>query len=42
MQDLGLDYVPWSLDSVEALLPVFMNMYAVDTTNENLLKDTSR
>lgn len=42
MQDLGLDFVPWSLDSVEALLPVFLKLYPVDTLNENLLRDTGR
>ncbi|CAG9772949.1 unnamed protein product [Ceutorhynchus assimilis] len=42
MQDLGLDYVPWSLDSIEMLLPVFVPLYPVDTLNKNLLKDTDR
>ncbi|XP_066147669.1 nuclear exosome regulator NRDE2 [Euwallacea fornicatus] len=42
MQDLGLDYVPWSLDSVEALLPIFMTQYSVNTLNSNLLNDTGR
>ncbi|XP_060526310.1 nuclear exosome regulator NRDE2 [Cylas formicarius] len=42
MQDLGLDYVPWSLDSVESLLPVFVPLYPVDTVSPNLLKDTAR
>lgn len=42
MQDLGLDYVSWSVDSIEALLSVFVPLYPVDTTNENLLKDTNR
>lgn len=39
MQDLGLDYVPWALDSVESLLPVFFNLYPLDLTNKYLLKD---
>lgn len=39
MQELGLDYVPWSLDSVESLLPVFFNLYPIDLTNKYLLKD---
>lgn len=39
MQELGLDYVPWGLDSVESLLPVFFNLYPIDLTNKYLLKD---
>lgn len=39
MQELGLDYVPWALDSVESLLPVFFSLYPIDLTNKHLLKD---
>lgn len=39
MQQLGLDYVPWALDSVESLLPVCFSLYPVDLTNKYLLKD---
>ncbi|ENN72623.1 hypothetical protein D910_02209 [Dendroctonus ponderosae] len=42
MQDLGLDYVPWCLDSIETLLPVFLPMYSIDISNKNLLRDTNR
>ncbi|KAL1506233.1 hypothetical protein ABEB36_005630 [Hypothenemus hampei] len=42
MQDLGLDYVPWSLDSIEALLPIFFPIYPVDTFNKSFLLDTTR
>lgn len=42
MQDLGLDYVPWSLDSIECLLPVFLKLYPVNTLHDNLLKDINR
>lgn len=42
MKKLGIDYVPWSLDSVEFLLPVFFSMYGIDTTNKYLLKYTQR
>ncbi|XP_018578784.1 protein NRDE2 homolog [Anoplophora glabripennis] len=40
MQELGLDYVPWSLDSIEPLLSVFLPLYPIDITNENLLNDS--
>lgn len=39
MQDLGLDYVPWSLDSTEPLLSVFFPLYPVDVVTPNFLKD---
>lgn len=39
MQELGLDYVPWALDSVESLLPVFFSLYPIDLSNKYLLKD---
>lgn len=42
MKKLGIDYVPWSLDSVECLLPVFFSMYGIDATNQYLLKYTQR
>lgn len=32
--------MPWSLDSVETLLPVFFPLYPLDMENSNLLKDT--
>lgn len=40
MQDLGLDYVPWAMDSLESLLPIFLNMYPIDLTNSNLILDS--
>lgn len=39
MQDLGLDYVPWALDSVESLLPIFFTLYPLDLRNKYILKD---
>lgn len=39
MQDLRLDYVPWALDSVESLLPIFFNLYPLDLRNKFILKD---
>ncbi|KAJ8965402.1 hypothetical protein NQ314_004154 [Rhamnusium bicolor] len=40
MQDLGLDYVPWSLDSIEPLLPVFFPLFPIDISNKSLLNDS--
>lgn len=42
MQSLGIDYVPWALDSVEFILPVFYPMHGVDTSNKHLLKYTQK
>ncbi|XP_018323794.1 protein NRDE2 homolog [Agrilus planipennis] len=42
IQELGLDYVPWSLDSIEMLLPLFYPMYGVNFKNKYLLKDTQK
>lgn len=39
MQDLGLDYVPWSLDSVESLLPIFLPSFPVVVIDEHFLKN---
>ncbi|CAG9815549.1 unnamed protein product [Phaedon cochleariae] len=39
MQDLGLDYVPWSLDSIEPLLSMFLPIYPVEMENEHLWTD---
>jgi hypothetical protein len=39
MQDLGLDYVPWALDSIESLLPIFLPLYPIDLRNDNLIID---
>ncbi|KAJ8921529.1 hypothetical protein NQ315_003147 [Exocentrus adspersus] len=39
MQELGLDYVPWSLDSVEPLLAVFLPLFPIDIANKSLLND---
>lgn len=39
MQELGLDYVPWALDSIESLLPMFFPMYPVNTENKYFLRD---
>lgn len=39
MKGLGLDYVPWALDSIEPLLPIFFPLYPVDLTNKNLVFD---
>lgn len=30
VKDFGLDYVPWALDSVETLLPVYFTLYPID------------
>lgn len=38
MQNLGLDYVPWSLDSIEPLLSLFLPLYPVEIVDENFLK----
>ncbi|RZB41006.1 NRDE2 -like [Asbolus verrucosus] len=40
MQDLGLDYVPWALDSIESLLPIFLPLYPIDLNNPNLIIDS--
>ncbi|GLV38006.1 uncharacterized protein CBL_07804 [Carabus blaptoides fortunei] len=42
MHDLGLDYVPWALDSIESLFPVFYPLYPVDLRNECLLMDAPK
>lgn len=42
MQGLGLDYVPWALDSIEILLPMFLPIYPVNLANKNFLIDTQR
>lgn len=34
MKNLGLDYVPWALDSIETVLPIFLNLYPIDLTNK--------
>ncbi|GJQ68861.1 hypothetical protein Trydic_g6060 [Trypoxylus dichotomus] len=34
MKNLGLDYVPWALDSIEIVLPIFLNLYPIDVTNK--------
>lgn len=39
MQDIGLDYVSWSLDSIEPLLPLFLSLYPVDVIDETFFKD---
>lgn len=39
MQELGLDYVPWSLDSIEPLSSVFLPLFPLDTANHNLLNE---
>ncbi|XP_023018350.2 nuclear exosome regulator NRDE2 [Leptinotarsa decemlineata] len=39
MRDLGLDYVPWSLDSIEPLLSVFLPLYPVEIAKEYLWID---
>lgn len=41
MTELGLDYVPWALDSVETLVSIFLPMYPVDIGND-LLKYTQK
>lgn len=40
MQDLGLDYVPWAMDSLESLIPIFLNLYPIDLTNLNFVLDS--
>lgn len=39
MQELGLDYVPWAVDSIESLLPIFFPIYPIDLDNKYLLCD---
>ncbi|KAG5890548.1 hypothetical protein JTB14_028299 [Gonioctena quinquepunctata] len=39
MQDLGLDYVPWNLDSIEPLLSVFLPLYPLEVANKHLWSD---
>ncbi|KAJ3665779.1 hypothetical protein Zmor_001254 [Zophobas morio] len=39
MQDLGLDYVPWALDSIESLLSAFLPLFPIDLTNPYLIID---
>lgn len=39
MQDLGLDYVPWSLDSIEPLLSMFLPSYPIKVVDTNFLRD---
>ena len=36
MRDLGLNYVPWSLDSIETILPIFLRCYPINLDNEYL------
>ncbi|EEZ98481.1 nuclear exosome regulator NRDE2 [Tribolium castaneum] len=40
MQELGLDYVPWALDSIESLIGIFLPLYPIDLTNKNLVIDS--
>lgn len=42
MQGLGLDYVPWAVDSIETLLSMFFPLYPLNLRNKNLLRDTQR
>ncbi|KAF7282010.1 nuclear exosome regulator NRDE2 [Rhynchophorus ferrugineus] len=39
MQELGLDYVSWSLDSIESLLPIYLELYPIESSNHNILED---
>ncbi|XP_017780596.1 PREDICTED: protein NRDE2 homolog [Nicrophorus vespilloides] len=36
MKKFGIDYVPWSLDSIESLLGVYLPMYPINLKNELL------
>lgn len=38
IKELGLDYVPWALDTIETLYPVFFPLYPVDLHNKYILK----
>lgn len=42
IKELGLDYVPWALDTIETLYPVFFPLYPVDLHNEYILKDAQK
>lgn len=42
MQKLGLDYVPWALDSVESLLAAYLPLHPVDISNKYLLLNTTK
>lgn len=33
IESLGLDYVPWSTDCIEVLLPMYFNCYPIDVSN---------
>ncbi|CAH0553769.1 unnamed protein product [Brassicogethes aeneus] len=39
MQDLGLDFVPWALDSLESLLPIYLSLNGVDTLKKSVFID---
>ncbi|KAK9878867.1 hypothetical protein WA026_003698 [Henosepilachna vigintioctopunctata] len=39
MQEVGLDHVPWALDSIETVLPIFFEMYPINSHQENFLID---
>lgn len=39
MQELGLDYVPWALDSIESLLPLYMPVHNVPIFQTGFLSD---
>lgn len=39
MNQLGLDYVPWALDSIESVLPIFYPLYPVKLDLGNFLSD---
>ncbi|XP_044761103.1 nuclear exosome regulator NRDE2 [Coccinella septempunctata] len=39
MEQLGLDYVPWALDSIESVLPIFYPIYPVPLDLGNYLAD---
>ncbi|KAL3278774.1 hypothetical protein HHI36_016300 [Cryptolaemus montrouzieri] len=39
MEQLGLDYVPWALDSIETLLPIFFSIYPLNLELGNFCID---
>ncbi|XP_045469039.1 nuclear exosome regulator NRDE2 [Harmonia axyridis] len=39
IQELGLDYVPWALDSIESVLPIFYPIYPIQLDLGNFLSD---
>lgn len=42
MQDLGLQYVPWSLYSLEPVFSMFLPSYLIKLVDTNFLRDQKK